>query len=133
MHAALAYPTAGVPGWWTFLPLVGTGPELGHIRSLSDSEACRLCGVRAPLTEEHAPSRAAGDAGLLFGGRIDDAATKTTGHVIWTDDVPAPDGATVQTLCAYCNKNSGRRYNPAYVALVKAAEPLARKYGRPTG
>ena len=167
VHAAVAYPAAGVPGWWTFLPLVGTGPraaavpaprpdgldfwaaapgmgaaieqdtdlqaimatlqaELGHIRSLSDSEACRLCGVRAPLTEEHAPSRAAGNAGLIFGGRIDDAATKATGRVTWTDDVPAPDGATVQTLCAPCNKTSGRRYNPAYVALVKAAEPLAR-------
>ena len=167
VHAAVAYPAAAVPGWWTFLPLVGTGPraavvpaprpdgldfwaaapgmgaaieqdtdlqaimatlqaELGHIRSLSDSEACRLCGVRAPLTEEHAPSRAAGNAGLIFGGRIDDAATKATGRVTWTDDVPAPDGATVQTLCAPCNKTSGRRYNPAYVALVKAAEPLAR-------
>jgi hypothetical protein len=167
VHAAVAYPAAGVPGWWTFLPLVGTGPraaavraprpdgldfwaaapgmgaaieqdtdlqaimatlqaELGHIRSLSDNEACRLCGVRNPLTEEHAPSRAAGNTGLVLGGRIDDAATKATGHVTWTDDVPAPNGATVQTLCAYCNNNSGRRYNPAYVALVKAAESLAR-------
>jgi hypothetical protein len=171
VHAAVAYPAAGVPGWWTFLPLVGTGPriplrpatacavrpdgldfwaaapgegafieqdadlqaimatmqaELGHIRSLSDAEACRLCGVRAPLTEEHAPSRAAGNAGVIFGGRIDDAASSAAGRVIWTNDDPVPDGATFKTLCASCNNNTGGRYNPAYVALVKAAEPSAR-------
>jgi hypothetical protein len=37
--------------------------ELTHIESLSTESACRLCGQETELTEEHAPSKKAGNTG----------------------------------------------------------------------
>jgi len=75
------------------------------------------------MTLEHAPSRAAGNQGALVGGRIDDEATTASGEVSWATDVS--DGATFRTLCATCNNNTGRWYNPSYVALVQTCRPVA--------
>lgn len=164
------HPAHGSPGWWTFIPLVGTGPSLrppkprpqgpgrevllahpaevariehehdaglealviqlqaerAAITSLSDEAACRLCGTHAPLTPEHAPSRAAGNSGLVLGGRVDDDASHATGRLTWTEDEDQPDGATVETLCGPCNHRTGRQFYPSYVVFAKACESVAQ-------
>ncbi len=98
---------------------------LDELCSLGDEVACRLCGKQAALTEEHAPSKAAGNAGPMIGARIDDVATRDAGTLVWARDEDSSDGATFKTLCASCNNETGRRYNPSYVALVRACESLA--------
>jgi len=50
--------------------------ELDHLCSLGDEASCRLCGKQEALTEENAPSKAAGNAGPLLGVRVDDDASR---------------------------------------------------------
>jgi hypothetical protein len=99
--------------------------ERNAITALSDEAACRLCGARVPLTPEHAPSRAAGNRGLILGKRVDDEASQATGQLMWTDDEDQPDGATWESLCGGCNHRTGRQFNPSYVAFSEACEPVA--------
>jgi hypothetical protein len=65
-----------------------------------------------------------GTQGMLLGARIDEAESHRYARLgagwgcpRWSD---GPD------LCAVCNNDTGRKYNPSYVAFVKGCESLAR-------
>lgn len=97
--------------------------EIAEMESLSSAAACRLCGVETTLTEEHAPSKRAGNVGRMVRGVIDHAASAAGGSVVWKGDVI--QGAKYDSLCAPCNNNAGSWYNRAYIGLVKAASKVA--------
>lgn len=98
--------------------------EIAEIVSLSSDTACHLCGAATALTEEHAPSRKAGNTGRMIRGMIDHAATAAGGSVVWRGQV-VQGGAKYDSLCAACNNTTGSWYNGAYVGLVRAAGKLA--------
>jgi len=98
--------------------------EIAEIVSLGSDTACRLCGVETALTEEHAPSRKAGNRGGLIRGMIDHAASAAGGSVVWRGQM-IQGGAKYDSLCAACNNTTGSWYNGAYVRLVRAAVKLA--------
>lgn len=97
--------------------------ELAHIESLSPESACRLCGTETELTEEHAPSKRAGNTGRMIRGFIDYAASRAGGSVVWKGQVI--QGAKHDSLCGPCNNNTGSWYNSAYVRLVRACQKIA--------
>jgi len=97
--------------------------EIAEIESLSSEAACRLCGIQAALTEEHAPSRKAGNVGRMVRGVIDHVATAAGGSVVWKGDII--QGAKYDSLCAPCNNNTGSWYNRAYIGLVRVAGKMA--------
>jgi hypothetical protein len=97
--------------------------ELAHIESLSTESACRLCGHETELTEEHAPSKKAENTGRMTRGIIDDAASRTSGKVVWQEELI--QGAKYDSLCARCNNNTGSWYNSAYVKFVRACQKVA--------
>jgi hypothetical protein len=99
--------------------------EIAEIVLLSSDTACRLCGTETALTEEHAPSRKAGNIGRLIRGMIDHAASAAGGSVVWRGQV-IQGGAKYDSLCAACNNTTGSWYNGAYVGLVRAAGKLAK-------
>lgn len=98
--------------------------ELGNIESLSDEAVCRLCGVRAPLTREHAPSKKAGNRGRMIRQAIDYVSSVASGIVKWNAEVI--QGATSETLCRSCNNQTGAWYNPAYIKFARHCGALAR-------
>lgn len=97
--------------------------ELAHIESLSTESACRLCGHETELTEEHTPSKKAGDIGRMIRSVIDDAASRTSGKIVWEGKII--QGAKYDSLCERCNNNTGSWYNSAYVKLVRAGQKVA--------
>ncbi len=98
--------------------------ELAEIESLSDDTACRLCGAQGALTEEHTPSRKAGNIGRMIRGVIDYTASVARGSVLWRSQ--RVQGSKRATLCAPCNNRTGSWYNPAYVRFVNDCHAAAR-------
>src|SRR5712691_6927178 len=99
--------------------------EVLAIEAVGDPDACRICGLREPLTDEHTPSKKAGNPMRAIKLSIDDGRTAQTGEVTWTDEF-SQGGATTLSLCARCNNSTGRWYNPDYVALAKYCARLAQ-------
>lgn len=97
--------------------------EIAAIEALSNAAACRLCGAETTLTEEHAPSKRAGNAGRMIRGMIDYAASAAGGSVVWKGDII--QGAKYDSLCGPCNNNTGSWYNGAYVRLVRTCDNVA--------
>ena len=96
------------------------------IEAAGDPDACRICGRREPLTDEHTPSKKAGNPPRAIKLSIDDDRTAQTGEVTWTDEF-IQGGATTLSLCARYNNSTGRRwYNPDYVTLAKYCARLAQ-------
>src|SRR5438270_5182070 len=75
--------------------------EFSAIEALGDGRGCRICGVVAPLTVEHTPSKSAGNRGQMIVGTIDDTLTAESGQVTWSG--ARVEAATHVTLCAPCN------------------------------
>jgi hypothetical protein len=94
------------------------------IEASAAPDSCRICGSREKLTEEHTPSRRAGNVGSLVRGMIDYEASASGGEVKWEVQL-LQGGASAVTLCADCNNNTGRWFNPAYIRLVEACRPFA--------
>lgn len=99
--------------------------EIAEIASSSSDSACRLCEAETALTEEHAPSRKAGNTGRMIRGMIDYAASAAGGSVVWRGQM-IQGGAKYDSLCAACNNTTGSWYNGAYIGLVRATGKLAR-------
>lgn len=97
--------------------------EIVAIRALGDEDACRICGSR-DLSEEHTPSRRAGNIHRVYRGGLDDTETLARGELRFDLEL-LQGGVTVETICTKCNNDSGRRYNPAYVRLVNVSGPFA--------
>src|SRR5262249_15375701 len=97
--------------------------ELAEIQSLSDEQACRVCGARVTLTDEHAPSKKAGNVGPMIRGVINSSQSIATGVVSW-EGQPI-QGATYKTLCAPCNNVTGGWYTPAYVRFARTSRSAA--------
>lgn len=98
--------------------------ELRNIQSLSDESACRLCGVHASLTREHAPSKKAGNLGKMIRQVIDYASSVASGIVKWNAEVI--QGATFEALCGLCNNRTGSWYNPAYIKFARYCREFAQ-------
>src|SRR5688572_13605519 len=94
--------------------------EIARIEALGDAASCRLCGNHVALTEEHTPSKRAGNVGRTIRGVIDDAATDATGTVTWQAEII--QGITHKSLCADCNSKTGSWYNPSYVRLTRLVQ-----------
>jgi len=73
--------------------------ELKAMEQSADEGSCRLCGSREGLTEEHTPSKKAGNLDRLLRGMIDYEKTVTGGEVAWTVQL-IQGGASATTLCA---------------------------------
>lgn len=98
--------------------------ELSSILKLSDDSRCRLCGVRAPLTKEHAPSKKAGNQGRMTQLVVDSAASLGSGILKWKKEII--HGVTYPALCSLCNNQTGAWYNPAYIKFARHCRALAR-------
>lgn len=98
--------------------------ELRNIQSLGDESVCWLCGVRAPLTKEHAPSKKAGNRDKMIRQEIDYVSSVTSGIVKWNAEVI--QGATFETFCPSCNNRTGSWYNPAYIKFARYGREFAR-------
>jgi hypothetical protein len=98
--------------------------ELKAMVESADEASCRICGSTEQLTEEHTPSRRAGNLDRLLRGMIDYEKSVTGDQVAWKVQL-VQGGATATTLCESCNNDTGRWYNPAYIRLVDACRPLA--------
>ncbi len=98
--------------------------ELAAIDAAGNEDACHVCGSRENLTEEHTPSKKAGNPPRIVRASIDHERTVELGTVVWTPEL-IQGGATMRTLCETCNNRSGRWHNPAYIRLVRHCEPLA--------
>lgn len=97
--------------------------ELDAVECLGHEQTCRICGA-PELTEEHSPSKRAGNPQRIIGGSVDYDRTVASGEVQWSMELKQ-GGATTDTVCGACNNSTGRWYNPAYIRLVNAAIPLA--------
>jgi hypothetical protein len=98
--------------------------EVHAIERAGDDSTCRICASRDELTDEHAPSRRAGNVGRLVRGMIDYAASLAAGEVAWQAE-EMHGGAKATSLCRRCNNSTGRWYNPAYIRLVNASKAVA--------
>lgn len=98
--------------------------EVKAMQESADEASCRLCGSVEVLTEEHTPSKKAGNLDRLLRGMIDYEKSVTGDHVAWTVQL-IQGGASATTLCASCNNDTGRWYNPAYIRLVDVCRPAA--------
>ena len=98
--------------------------ELRNIQSLSDESACRLCGIHASLTKEHAPSKKAGNLGKMIRQVIDYASSVASGIVKWNAEII--QGATFEALCGLCNNRTGSWYNPAYIKFARYCREFAQ-------
>jgi hypothetical protein len=98
--------------------------EVEAIGRAGDDSTCRICASRDELTDEHAPSRRAGNVGRLIRGVIDYAASIAAGEVAWRAE-ELHGGAKANSLCRRCNNSTGRWYNPAYIRLVNASKAVA--------
>ena len=98
--------------------------ELTAIKALGDDRACRICGAKAELTEEHAPSKKAGNVGRMVRAVIDYAASVAGGAVVWRNEIV--QGAKYPSFCAKCNNHTGSWYNPAYVGFARDCSRLAQ-------
>ena len=98
--------------------------ERAAIAGAGDEDACRVCGSIKALTEEHTPSRKAGNPPRIFRASIDYERTVERGALEWRTEL-VQGGATANTLCGKCNNMTGRLYNPAYIRLVRRCEPFA--------
>ena len=87
---------------------------------LTDTE-CRLCGARAPLTEEHAPPKAAANAGpAVLHHFVED-----NGALTLRSD-PFLDGLSLRVFCSRCNsKILGSRYGTEYLNFVRQVADAA--------
>ena len=97
--------------------------ELAKIQALSDEQACRICGARVELTDEHAPSKKAGNVGPMVRGVINSSQSIATGVLSWEGQMI--QGAKYKTLCAPCNNATGSWYNPAYVQFARVSRSAA--------
>ncbi len=87
---------------------------------LSDTE-CRLCGARTPLTEEHAPPKAAANAGPAVLHHF----VENNGSLTLRSD-PFPDGLSFKVFCSRCNsKILGSRYGTEYLTFVRQVAEAA--------
>ena len=99
--------------------------EVLSIEAAGDQNACRICGRCEALTDEHTPSKKAGNPMRAIQLSIDDDRTAQTGEVIWTNAF-IQGGVATLSLCARCNNSTGRWYNPDYVVLAKYCARLAQ-------
>ncbi len=97
--------------------------EIAAIEALGNETSCRICGVEGPLTEEHAPSKRAGNRGPLIRGSVDHERSVASGQLTWTAETI--QAAVYPTLCGTCNNHTGAWYNPAYVRLADHCTALA--------
>lgn len=98
--------------------------EVDAIESAGDEEACHICGSRENLTEEHTPSKKAGNPSRIVSASVDEERSAEQQAVVWKTTL-VQGGAKMRTLCEKCNNSTGRWYNPAYVRLVRRCSPLA--------
>jgi len=96
---------------------------LAAIEARGGENACHICGA-SDLSEEHTPSRKAGNPARVVQGSVDYEASVESGELKWAMTVKH-GGATARTICGTCNNRSGRWFNPAYIRIVKASEPFA--------
>lgn len=99
--------------------------EIAEITSLGDEGTCRLCGNRAALTKEHAPSKKAGNPLRAIQVMIDHGKSLASSHVVWK--AHRVQGAKAEALCRQCNNNTGTWYNPAYIRFAQLCEKLAQE------
>jgi hypothetical protein len=88
------------------------------ILQAGDESTCRVCGSADGLTDEHTPSRKAGNLPRLIEVTVDVEASEATDEIAWQTQL-RQGGARAATLCKTCNNSTGRRYNPAYIRLVQ--------------
>ncbi len=96
--------------------------ELAAIEALGDEAACRICGS-PDVTEEHTPSKKAGNPLRIVRGSIDYDESVRRGALTWTME-KIQGGAKTTTLCGDCNNKTGSWFNPAYIRMVNHCEPL---------
>ena len=97
--------------------------EVLSIEQLSDEALCRICVQRSADTDEHAPSKSAGNRGRVLHGRVNYEQSVASGRLTW--EVEQAQRIVFRTLCGTCNNNSGSWYNPAYVTFSKHCASLA--------
>jgi hypothetical protein len=98
--------------------------EVQAIEACGDENACHLCARREDLTEEHTPSKRAGNPARIVEAAIDYEQTIEQGALAWAVKL-VQGGARRRSLCGRCNNSTGSHYNPAYVRLVRRCAPLA--------
>jgi hypothetical protein len=98
--------------------------EVQAIEACGDEKACRVCGVETELTEEHTPSKKAGNPPRLVQGSVDYEQSVEAGEIVWKTEL-IQGGAKVLALCGPCNNSTGRWYNPAYVRLAQFCQGMA--------
>src|SRR6266849_6829050 len=118
----------GRPGIQTSLPDVEDigrrlRAEVAAIEALGSASGCRICGAQGSLTEEHAPSKRAGNRKPLLRRKIDYERSLESGEIVWTAKKIA--AATFDALCGICNNNTGTWYNPAYVRFSDYCATIA--------
>ena len=58
--------------------------EIATVEALGNERTCRTCGREGALTDEHAPSRGAGNRGPFLQGAIDGEQSVASGRMTWT-------------------------------------------------
>ncbi len=116
------------PGEERYLPqVVATAQrlkdEILNIERLGDEAKCRVCAKRPADTDEHVPSKSAGNRGGVLHGRVNYEQSVVSGRLAW--EVQSAQRLVFKTLCGSCNNNSGSWYNPAYITFSKHCESLA--------
>ncbi len=97
--------------------------EVLGIEQLGDEALCRVCAQRPADTDEHAPSKSAGNRGHVLHGRVNYEQSAASGRLTW--EFEQEQRIVFRTLCGSCNNNSGSWYNPDYVTFTKHCESLA--------
>jgi len=97
--------------------------EVLSIEQLGDEAKCRVCAQQPADTDEHAPSKSAGNRGRVLHGRVNYQQSVASGRLTW--EVEQTQRVVFRTLCRPCNNNSGSWYNPDYVTFSKHCEALA--------
>jgi hypothetical protein len=101
------------------------GAEIEAIEAAGDEDACRLCQRREQLTEEHTPSKKAGNSQAVLKGSIDYEQTVKSGVLSWGEPTLQQGGASELSLCGKCNNETGSWYNPEYVRFARRCAGFA--------
>lgn len=97
--------------------------EVLGIEQLGDEALCRLCAQRPADTDEHAPSKNAGNRGHVLHAHVNYEQSVASGRLAWK--VERAQRVVFRTLCGSCNNSPGSWYNPDYVTFAKHCESLA--------
>ena len=97
--------------------------EVLSIERLGDETLCRICAECPADTDEHAPSKRAGNRGHVLHGRVNYEQSAASGRLTW--EVEQAQRIVFRTLCGPCNNNTGSWYNPDYVTFATHCESLA--------